>query len=681
MVQVFYDNEIEVFVPYTIPSNVETVTVNLIVNDGGTTVTKSHDMECSAWHCYDWVYQTMTNGNYSIDLSDNMFDFIVRGDVSLSLVSIVYKNGSGTAVYTKSFSPNIPIYAVNEDYKYELLDEYVVSSYSPSGQGIPSGQSRTLTFASDQTPVGMIKASFYPFEGEGKSTYFEVGTSRSVTLDSVVISYNGNKSVTFRNNKPDQGGDEAIDVTIYGHGENVKVIALENKSSYPAIPATLERDTTYYITSLDETFKNKTNLTQTPDFSEFEGMRSVSMARTFAGCTSLKSVTNNRLLSATDLTGCFQGCTSLEVAPDIPLPVQYMSYCFDGCTNLSGNINMYSDSVEEVDYVFRNTTKHIYILNPRGLQSIATKWINIASGKSNIHFETVDNSNPLISGLNITRVGANGSTQYLYRGTWAYIVANITIYRNYLPEGYTNNYDSKTFTVDGITDSTTQWTFSWDTVTDPRYLTGTMYTWVNVGDTSAHDFSLQISDTQGKQSVVVNYSLPKAYCLVDYYHDPNSPTREGIAFGKFAEHPDLVDIEMDMTVKGEMDFGDAPITSDLIFKNAPVYYGICSTKNGAHMVQAPDFETMSYGDVFVVRFTIAKTDYSEVTLKFNSGSTWYDVYYYPEMELFDGRWEAGDILIFKRQQGANGLILLEDNYDTKTKIIHSLLRLGWDDCL
>ena len=110
------------------------------------------------------------------------------------------------------------------------------------------------------------------------------------------------------------------------------------------------------VTSLEYAFIERTDLIKAPEIPD--GV--IDMSGTFQGCTSLEqapgipsSVTNMSytFLDCTSLTqapeipdgvidmgGTFQGCTSLTQAPEIPSSVTYLSDIFYGCTNLTGNL-------------------------------------------------------------------------------------------------------------------------------------------------------------------------------------------------------------------------------------------------------------------------------------------------------------------------------------------------------
>nr|WP_232502025.1 leucine-rich repeat domain-containing protein [Treponema vincentii] len=78
------------------------------------------------------------------------------------------------------------------------------------------------------------------------------------------------------------------------------------------------------------------------------------MSYCFNGCTSLTSVPNIPD-SVTNMSYCFGDCTKLERVPNIPNSITDMSYCFDGCTKLVQVPNI-PDSVTDMFCCFSGCT-------------------------------------------------------------------------------------------------------------------------------------------------------------------------------------------------------------------------------------------------------------------------------------------------------------------------------------
>ena len=79
------------------------------------------------------------------------------------------------------------------------------------------------------------------------------------------------------------------------------------------------------------------------------------MSSCFNGCTSLVQVPNIPD-DVTDMTSCFYGCTKLEHVPNIPNSVTNMSFCFYGCTKLEHVPNI-PNSVTNMRFCFNGCTK------------------------------------------------------------------------------------------------------------------------------------------------------------------------------------------------------------------------------------------------------------------------------------------------------------------------------------
>lgn len=243
--------------------------------------------------------------------------------------------------------------------------------------------------------------------------------------------------------------------------------------------------------------------------------------------------------AVTNLHYTFSDCTAITSAPEIPATVTNMDHTFDNCENLSGNVVVNNTPVY-YSLLFRNTVNDIYIVNGGTAGSV---WKDaIAPAYSNVHYEADDHPAPRLSSFSATRVASNGSTTPAEKGLWAYLTAQVSISEAYLPVGWTNEFGSTTTTMDGTTITPT-WTASASTGTI------TLTAWVNINDLSAHTFAVTVTEdikegaTTKKTltTATLTATVPKAYALVDYYHDPTTG-REGMAIGKYAEHADLLDV-------------------------------------------------------------------------------------------------------------------------------------------
>ena len=85
------------------------------------------------------------------------------------------------------------------------------------------------------------------------------------------------------------------------------------------------------------------------------------MTGCFNGCTSLVQVPHIPD-SVTDMRCCFKGCTKLEHVPNIPDNVTDMSFCFYGCTKLEHVPNI-PDSVTNMHSCFYGCTKLEHVPN------------------------------------------------------------------------------------------------------------------------------------------------------------------------------------------------------------------------------------------------------------------------------------------------------------------------------
>lgn len=365
------------------------------------------------------------------------------------------------------------------------------------------------------------------------------GESRTLKDNFVSITYNGANSFTVKALK----ACSEIWVDLSGtRRSRVKVSAkvadgYKNLRTFDDMPDVVtDSGNTYSIVSLNMCFYDCREITNPPRLSS----NAINMEHCFQSCREL-SVPPVIPNSVTILSSCFASCDSLAQAPVIPSSVTDMDYCFDGCTSLTGNVVVYNSPTSSKS-VFYGTSENIFIIN-KG--SGETEWKTISSQYQNVHYEVDDNPIPNISDFTATRVSAVGSTDYEPTGLYAYIKANIMVYDNLIPAGWTNELKGEILTDNGTVESVT-----WQPSQITEYPTD-IWCWISLGDTSGHAITLQISDSikdngtevKTQSSSVLSRIITKSYTLVDYYHDDVTGT-EGMSIGKYAEYPDLLDIDM-----------------------------------------------------------------------------------------------------------------------------------------
>ena len=113
----------------------------------------------------------------------------------------------------------------------------------------------------------------------------------------------------------------------------------------------LKFSTMPYVTDMTNCFNGCTSLVQVPNIPNSV----TDMSSCFGGCTKLERVPNIPN-SVTDMSWCFKDCTKLEQVPNLPDGVTNMSYCFKGCTKLEQVPNI-PNSVTNMRYCFYGCTK------------------------------------------------------------------------------------------------------------------------------------------------------------------------------------------------------------------------------------------------------------------------------------------------------------------------------------
>jgi len=105
------------------------------------------------------------------------------------------------------------------------------------------------------------------------------------------------------------------------------------------------------VTDMSSCFNGCTSLVQVPNIPDsITNMRSC-----FNGCTKLERVPNIPN-GVTNMWRCFYGCTELEQVPNIPNSVTDMAGCFSGCTKLERVPNI-PDGVTNMSFCFNGCTK------------------------------------------------------------------------------------------------------------------------------------------------------------------------------------------------------------------------------------------------------------------------------------------------------------------------------------
>lgn len=334
--------------------------------------------------------------------------------------------------------------------------------------------------------------------------------------------------------------------------------------SIPAFPSSIVSHSDVwsgYVGSFRACFQGCSAFTTAPTFPT----GTTDMQHCFYGCSSLTTAPTI-LSTVTNIRDCFCGCSSLTTAPTIPASVTDMRWCFENCTSVAGNIEVYNEPQNYTD-AFINTTNDIFIVNKAGTSGTATTWRTIASGYSNVHYEADDNQIPSLS-FTATRVGGMASETPSENGEYAFINATAIVYETYLPDGWSCNYDEggENLTNDSVTQSP-YWT---RTDNDNVW---TLKCWLSLGDTTKHTFTLQVADEitdendnvkASQLSAIITQIIPKAYKLVDYYHDPTTDT-EGMSIGKFATDANLLDVDMPALFRDTLSLNDRNSVAHLLF--------------------------------------------------------------------------------------------------------------------
>lgn len=369
-------------------------------------------------------------------------------------------------------------------------------------------------YVTDEDENNIVFNVFQKPPGFDEEYSFKYGTSASYSSDNVTVTYGGAQSVTITAKKALTNVRVVRDITFYSATAVDAEAADKGKSVYSDIPSTVtDEGTTSSVTCCDSAFLGCFNLIAAPQIPN----------------------------TVTSMVEAFKGCSALVTAPAIPSSVNYMMGAFDSCVSLTGNIEVYNDSPSSD--MFAGTQRDIFIIDKGS--AFPANWKGVASRYSNVHFEADDNPAPVVSNFTLTRVSGVGETDYEPTGLYVYIQARVMVYDTLIPTFWTNEIKSVVLTRDGYAVTAT-----WQPLPITDY-PADVHCWVQIGDTSAHEFTLQISDSindgsaevKSRQSAVLTKVLTKSFALMDCCHDPLTDA-EGIAFGKYAEQPDVFDVDM-----------------------------------------------------------------------------------------------------------------------------------------
>ena len=479
--------------------------------------------------------------------------------------------------------------------------------------------------------------------------------------------------------------------TTLGDGAQVNVVD-KTKTQYDSILSSVTIDGSQYpVTSLDRTFSGCTALTQAPTIPNSV----TNMYGAFYNCSALTqapTIPNG----VYNLNNCFYGCTALTQAPTIPSSVRYVGSCFRRCTALAGNIEVYNiPDLQQSANIFGNTNNPIFIID-KG--SGETEWQDIASQYNNVHYEADDNPVPVVSNFTATRVSAVGATTFEANGLYAYIQARLMVYDNLIPVGWTNELKAIVLKDNGTTEAVT-----WQpAITD---YPADVHCWAYLGDVATHTITLQITDSikennvevKSNNSAELSVTVSKSYALVDYYHDTTSNT-EGMAIGKYAEYPDLLDVDMptifrqavsvvgdvtvggDVTATGNLQGTDVVATVNLQGDNVLLDIGnawIGTSSTGPRATTkvvdtaSGDF-SLTAGNILVCTFLYGN-DTANISL--NVDGTGAQTVIVPSGG--STAWGASETIGFIYQ--SDGFHLVTDNDDVN--ILKSIVRLGWSDVI
>lgn len=197
-----------------------------------------------------------------------------------------------------------------------------------------------------------------------------------------------------------------------------------SKTSYSSIESSITVDGyTYPVTSMNSCFEDCTSLTEAPEIPD----------------------------SVTDMAYCFYGCINLIEAPVIPSGVINMYKCFAFCNNLTNNIIVYAEP-EDYDDIFLFTQKPIYIID-RTASSSPSIWQDIAGEYENVHYGANDVRPPTIETTSYRTNDKTDNKSAL--GNYLYIKGSVTFSPENLPAGWTIEGLDPILTIDGVETQTT----------------------------------------------------------------------------------------------------------------------------------------------------------------------------------------------------------------------------------
>ena len=146
---------------------------------------------------------------------------------------------------------------------------------------------------------------------------------------------------------------KVIDLTANNIGssdtsDTLGYVIKQNSTKYIDLSVTTIPDS---VTDMTECFDGCTTLVKSPAIPNSV----TNMTECFNGCTSLLEVSSISN-SVTNMSHCFEGCTSLTDIPVIPHSVTNMEFCFENCISLEEVILENPSNVTTFNYVFEGCT-------------------------------------------------------------------------------------------------------------------------------------------------------------------------------------------------------------------------------------------------------------------------------------------------------------------------------------
>ena len=249
------------------------------------------------------------------------------------------------------------------------------------------------------------------------------------------------------------------------------------------------------------------------------------MLNCFYGCTSLDTPPDmTRATNVTEMGQAFYRCEKLQSAPALPASVTSMHDCFYGCVLLHGGL-IVKNTPTSYSRAFAGTKGAIFVI-PSGAADEAT-WRGIADKYENVFFFADANSKPALS-FEAKRVAADQDTMEDTGGTWVYVTATATAYKDRLPEGYGNSIVSLSMRANGQAESVT-----WQVVSTEEVdfkVTRTYRGWFEA-TTAKQALAMTVTDEYAATSPTITAVLPSTAMLLDFLAGSRGT---GLAIGKRA---------------------------------------------------------------------------------------------------------------------------------------------------